>query len=147
MKKLSVSYVKNKIECYGTFITGIEWKASDFFKLLWWILRQRLIFVNLQPFTPYPGTDIYDPYRNRFRIQPDDYTKWDLAHLVLGPSHLSPRAYYGLTFLLYYLITMNPVSIAKMVKRYGLHSVLKLAVGSSRITGQYIGKMLHVGTR
>lgn len=134
---------KNGIECYGTFITGIDWRAMDFFRLFLWISRLGLIFVNLQPFTPYPGTDIYEAYQDKLCVTRDAYRKWDLAHLVLAPEHVSARGYYALIFVMYYLITMNPVSVLKMIRRYGLKPTLKLGIGSSRITGQYIRKIIN----
>lgn len=133
---------KNGIECYGTFITGLDWRVKDFFNLFLWIRRLGLMFVNLQPLTPYPGTDIYGQYEKQFCVQPKDYKKWDLAHLVIKPDYLTKRAYYGLLLVLYYFITMDPVAVIRMIRRYGLKPVLKLSAGSFKITRQYIEKVI-----
>ena len=107
-----------------------------------WIKKLGLVFVNLQPLTPLRGTDIYEKYRPRFIVGEDEYEKWDLAHLVVRPDHISVRRYYWYTMVLYYLITANPVSWWYMVKKYGLHDTLKLTWGAGMVNNQYWKKLI-----
>jgi radical SAM superfamily enzyme YgiQ (UPF0313 family) len=132
---------KYDIECYGTFILGTDWDKDDFERLGKWIKRLGLIFVNLQPFTPLKGTEIYN--RNwEFIIGEDEYEKWDLAHLVIKPGKLSVRKYYWYTVLLYYKITVNLKSSIYMIKKYGLRDTFKLSIGAFKVNLQYIKKIV-----
>ncbi len=133
---------KYDVECYGTFILGLDWTWADFSALHKWIKKLGLVFVNLQPLTPLRGTDIYEKYKPRFIVREDEYEKWDLAHLVVEPEHISVRKYYWYTMVLYYLITANPVSWWYMVKKYGLHDTLKLTIGAGRVNTQYWKKLI-----
>ncbi len=133
---------KYDVECYGTFILGLDWTKEDFNALGRWIKKLGLIFVNLQPLTPLRGTEMYEQYRKDFIIREDEYEKWDLAHLVVKPMNLSVRKYYWYTMVLYYKITANPKSWWYMVKKYGLYDTLKLTVGAAKVNMQYFKKLL-----
>lgn len=134
---------KYDVECYGTFILGLDWKKEDFNNLAKWIKKLGLVFVNLQPLTPLRGTEMYEQYRKDFIIREDEYEKWDLAHLVVRPTNISVRKYYWYTILLYYKITVNPKSAWYMIKKYGLHDTLKLSVGAFKVNLQYFKKMIE----
>ncbi len=133
---------KYDVECYGTFILGLDWKKEDFNALAKWIKKLGLVFVNLQPLTPLRGTEIYEQYRKDFIIREDEYEKWDLAHLVVRPSNISIRKYYWYTMVLYYKITVNPKSAWYMIRKYGLHDTLKLSVGAFKVNVQYFKKLI-----
>lgn len=133
---------KYNVECYGTFILGVDWDKKDFDNLYKWIRKLNIKFINLQPFTPLPGTEPFAEYKDTLLIPRDEYAKWDLAHLVVKPTKMSMRAYYFNIVKVYYKVTMHPKNIFKMVKQYGIWENLKLSVGASKITRQYIVKML-----
>ena len=134
---------KYNVECYGTFILGLDWKKEDFNALAKWIKKLGLVFVNLQPLTPLRGTDMYEQYKKDFIIKEDEYEKWDLAHLVVRPSKISIRKYYLYTMILYYKIMVNPKSAIYMIKKYGLHDTLKLSVGGFKVNLQYLKKLIE----
>ena len=134
---------KYDVECYGTFILGLDWTKADFNALAKWIKKLELVFVNLQPLTPLRGTEMYEQYKDDFIIREDEYEKWDLAHLVVKPSKISTRKYYLYTMILYYKITANPKSWWYMVKKYGLHDTLKLTVGAYKVNNQYLKKLIR----
>ncbi len=129
------------IELYATLILPMDFTKKDFINLGSWIKKMGITFVNLQPLTPLPGTDIFNEYEKDLIINRNDYEKWDLAHLALKPIHLSVRAYYLEIIKLYFRIVMSPRSISKMIRKYGLGPVLKLSKGSYFVTWQYILKM------
>jgi len=133
---------KYNIECYGTFILGVDWDKEDFDRLYQWIQKLGIKFVNLQPFTPLPGTEPFEEYKDRLLIPRGEYEKWDLAHLVVEPTRMSIRAYYFHIIKLYYKVTMHPRNLWKMIRQYGLRENLKLSFGASQVTLQYLMKML-----
>ena len=134
---------KHGIECYATVILGVEWTKKDFNQLYDFIKCNRLIFVNLQPLTPMPATPYFEQYKDHLLIPYQQHEKWDMAHMVIAPTKLSVRAYYLEIFKLYYKITLNPRSVAIMLKRYGVKSNIKLSLGALKISVQYLKKILE----
>ncbi|MGI6224978.1 MAG: B12-binding domain-containing radical SAM protein [Peptococcales bacterium] len=132
---------KYNIDCYGTLILGIDWEVGDFEYLYQWLKKWDLRFINLQPFTPLPGTPLYDQYKDRLIIPREQYQEWDLANLVVRPSKMSVRKYYFNILKIYFKLTLNPRSLRKNLQ-YGLLTNLKLSLGVSRITWQYIWKII-----
>jgi len=133
---------KNNVECYATLILGLDWEDRDFDSLYKWLKKLKLRFVNLQPFTPLPGTAMLEQYQDSLIIPRKQYEKWDLAHLTVRPTRMSIPRYYWNIIKLYYKITISPRSVMSMIKDYGLKENLKLSMGSMKITWQYILKML-----
>lgn len=131
------------IEVYGTLILGMDFSKEDFVSLYKWIRKMGLIFVNLQPLTPLKGTEIYEVYEEDLAIKREEFEKWDLAHLVLKPEKMTTRKYYFEIIKLYYKITMHPTNVKKLIKKYGFKEVLKLSLGSSAVTLQYLQKILR----
>lgn len=135
------------VECYGTLILGVDWDEKDFKNLYKWIKKIDIKFINLQPFTPIPGTPLFEEYKDKLIIPRDEYEKWDLAHLTVMPSKMSIRKYYWNIIKLYYKITVSPKNVIKMVREYGLKENIKLSIGASKITMQYFNKMLKANSR
>lgn len=143
MNEKAVAILKKyDVECYGTFITGINWKKADFKALERWIKKMGIVFVNLQPLTPLRGTALYEKYKKDFIIREDEYEKWDLAHLVVKPDNISVRKYYFYTMMLYYHIMVNPKSAVYMIKKYGVKDTLKLSFGAFKVNVQYLKKLI-----
>lgn len=134
---------KYDIELYATMILQLDYTKEDFKDLEKNIKKMDITFVNLQPLTPLPGTDIFDKYKEKLIVSRKDYAKWDLAHIVLKPEHMSIRAYYYQIIRLYFKIVLRPKSIIKMLKKYGLFPVLKMWYGSNFVSFQYIKKMIR----
>ncbi|OEF98369.1 B12-binding domain-containing radical SAM protein [Desulfuribacillus alkaliarsenatis] len=133
---------KYDIEIYGTIILGMDFSKADFQSLYQWLVKMDITFVNLQPLTPLYGTEIYQQYEKDLIIDREEYEKWDLAHLVLKPEKMSVRSYYMEIVKLYYKITMRPKNVLRLIRKYGLSEVLKLSVGSSAVTMQYLKKII-----
>lgn len=143
MNEKAVAILKKyDVECYGTFITGIDWKKADFKALERWIKKMGIVFVNLQPLTPLRGTALYEKYKKDLIVREDEYEKWDLAHLVVKPDNVSVRKYYLYTMMLYYHIMVNPKSALYMIKKYGIKDTLKLSIGAFKVNVQYLKKLV-----
>lgn len=132
---------KHKVDCYGTLILGIDWDEKDFDYLYRWLKKWNLRFINLQPFTPLPGTPLYEQYQEQLVIPRERHEQWDLANLVVKPSKISIRRYYFNILKIYFKLTLNPKSLRKNLQ-YGLPANLKLSLGVNRITWQYLRKIL-----
>lgn len=130
------------IELYATMILPLDFTREDFKELRSWLRNLDVRFVNLQPLTPLPGTDIFEEYVPKLIVDREDYAKWDLAHIVLEPEHMSIRSYYYQMLLSYYRIIMRPKHIRFLINKYGWKECFKMLKGSSYVSWQYIKKIL-----
>lgn len=133
---------RHGIDCYATLILGMDWSKSDFKRLRRWLRKLKLTFVNLQPFTPLPGTATADKYSSELIVSREDYAKWDLAHLVLSPTRMTPARYYWNIITLYHRVTLRPLNILKLLVKHGPFANLKMLSGSSRVMIQYLSKVI-----
>lgn len=131
------------VECYSTLIIPLDFNPKDFKDLKLWLKKTGVNFVNLQPLTPLRGTDIYADYVKDFIENPNDVELWDMAHIVLKPKYMSKRQFYFRIWKLYYEVVMSPKHLIRLVKKYGIRPNLKMLVGSSRVSMQYILKMIR----
>ncbi len=83
---------QNGIECTGLFITGIDYRKQDFRRLRKWIWDSGLRIYTLSVFTPLPGTESYEVYKDR--LISGEYSRYDFLHLQVEPSHLGRKTYY-----------------------------------------------------
>lgn len=129
------------IDCYAALIIGLNWEDKDFHQLGLWLKKNNLRFINLQPFTPLPGTSLFAQYQNNLLIPRSKYEQWDLANLIVRPGKISVRRYYWNILKLYVKITLQPGNLLKNLK-YGLPANLKLSSGTLRIMWQYMLKII-----
>lgn len=134
---------KYGIELYATMILQPDFTKEDFRQIEDYIIGLNVSFVNLQPLTPLPGTEIYDDYKDRILVSRKDYAMWDLAHIVLEPKYMSIRQYYYQIIKTYARIVLRPDNIIKMLKKYGIKEVAKMWWGSQFVSLQYIGKIIR----
>lgn len=84
------NFHKAGITIAGSFVLGFDSDTKDIF-------QQTLDFVNkthidLPRFTintPFPGTPFYEQMKKENRIIEDDWTKYDLHHVVIKPKNMS----------------------------------------------------------
>lgn len=136
---------KLDIELYATLIIPMDFSKKDFKDLTGWLRDLDVRFVNLQPLTPLPGTDIFEDYIPHLIVEREDYSKWDMAHIVLEPEHMSIRAFYGQLLMAYYSVIMRPKHILALIRKYGIKANLKMLVGSSYVSRQYLKKIFTAG--
>lgn len=134
---------KYGIELYATMILQPDFTKEDFRQIEDYIIGLNVSFVNLQPLTPLPGTEIYDDYKDKILVSRKDYAMWDLAHIVLEPKYMSIRQYYYQIIKTYARIVLRPDNIIKMLKKYGIKEVAKMWWGSQFVSLQYIGKIIR----
>ena len=80
------------IECTGLFIMDLAATHRDFVALDRWIREVGLTRYTLSVFSPFPGTDAYETYRDQ--LTTTDCRKWDLSHLVMAPTGMSRAGFY-----------------------------------------------------
>ena len=134
---------KYDIELYATLIIPLDFKKEDFRQLVSWLRGLNVKFVNLQPLTPLPGTEIFNSYEELLLVKRQQYEVWDMAHVVLKPQYMSIRAFYAQILKAYYKVVMRPKHLSYLIKKYGLKANLKMLAGSSLVSFQYIQKIVR----
>ena len=129
------------IELYATMIIPIDFSKADFKALTKWLNSFEVIFVNLQPLTPLPGTSIFDEYKDRLLVRRENYHMWDMAHVVLKPEKMSIRSFYFQMLKSYYKVIIKPKNAVRLIKKYGFRENAKLLWRSQRVSIQYLQKI------
>jgi radical SAM superfamily enzyme YgiQ (UPF0313 family) len=131
------------IELYATMIIPLDFSKEDFRELTGWLRQMKVTFVNLQPLTPLPGTDIFDEYKDKLLYDTWDHHVFDMAHVVLRPERMSVRRFYFHLLLSYYRVVTRPVNILRLVRKYGFLANLKMLRGSQLVGLQYMKKIVR----
>lgn len=131
------------IELYATLIIPMDFSKDDFKELTIYLRELDVRFVNLQPLTPLPGTDIFEEYIPYLIVDKEDYSRFDMAHVVLQPEYMSIRGFYFQLLKSYYQIIMRPKHMIALIKKYGLKANIKMLLGSSYVSWQYIKKIVN----
>lgn len=123
------------VECFATMILSPEWGREEFDLTAAALRRLGIRYVNLQPLTPLPGTQL--PVSPGELLVPyGDYPRWDLAHVMLRPRKLSVAGYYREILRLY----VRTLYRFRYLAGHLWHSPSMLAriiVGANRVKRQY----------
>jgi len=98
-------------------------------------------YVNLQPLVPLPGTPIYDDYKGRLLLDEKEYEKWDLTHLAIMPTKLTPTKYYLEILKGYFRTTASLSSLEYIRKKCGIKIAIKCFRGAMKMVWHYIKMM------
>jgi radical SAM superfamily enzyme YgiQ (UPF0313 family) len=78
------------IQVNGSFVLGFDHDRPDVFeRTVEWIEANRLECATFHILTPYPGTPLFRQLEAEGRILHRDWDKYDTAHVVFEPKHLS----------------------------------------------------------
>lgn len=78
-------------ECVALTIADPSFTKADFRALYRWAKTRPVRCVSVQVLTPLPATPFYEALRQD--LLTEDFRKFDLAHLVLEPAHMSKTAF------------------------------------------------------
>lgn len=131
---------REKISCFATIIVSPDWDKEDFRKMEKAVISLGIYFVNLQPLTPLPGTELSFP-AERMLIDRAEFDKWDLAHVSVRPSKMSVAEFYRQILKSYNTIVFQPMAIRKYITSYKPAMLMKMMMGSYRIGRQYKRKI------
>jgi radical SAM superfamily enzyme YgiQ (UPF0313 family) len=78
------------IQVNGSFVLGFDHDRPDVFeRTVEWIEANRLECATFHILTPYPGTPLFRQLEAEGRILHRDWDKYDTAHVVFEPKHMS----------------------------------------------------------
>lgn len=82
----------NGIQVNGSFVLGFDEDRRDcFVTLAQWIEANRLECATFHILTPYPGTPLFRQMERDGRLLHRDWSKYDTAHVVFRPRHMTPE--------------------------------------------------------
>lgn len=81
---------RNGIQVNGSFVLGFDHDRADVFETtVRWIEENRLECATFHILTPYPGTPLFDRMEADGRLLHRDWSRYDTAHVVFRPEHLT----------------------------------------------------------
>ena len=131
---------REKIDVFATIIIPPEWDKIDFKNMVKVIKSLGIHFVNLQPLTPLPKTGVSYP-EDQIIIDKYEYEKWDLAHISVQPEKLSVPEFYKEIMKAYNAVLYRPDVLWKFITTYRPLMLLKMLVGTYRVSKQYKNKI------
>jgi radical SAM superfamily enzyme YgiQ (UPF0313 family) len=124
-----------KLDILATMIVSPDWEEADFKKLQQRLRKFNIKFANIQPLTPLPGIDLHiNP--DQIIIDPNDFDKWDLAHVMIKPEKLSVKRFYQYLLQSYLKTILRPKQIINQL-RYPLKTQCRMFLGVFRVYRQY----------
>jgi radical SAM superfamily enzyme YgiQ (UPF0313 family) len=79
------------IQVNGSFVVGFDGDRRDTFATLaQWVEAHRLACATFHILTPYPGTPLFRQLEAEGRLLHRDWERYDTAHVVFQPKHLTP---------------------------------------------------------
>jgi radical SAM superfamily enzyme YgiQ (UPF0313 family) len=82
----------NGIQVNGSFVLGFDHDGPDCFaNLASWIEDARLECATFHILTPYPNTPLFRRMKQEGRILHEDWSRYDTAHCVFRPRHMTPE--------------------------------------------------------
>ncbi len=76
----------------GSFVLGFDGDRREVFgQTAEWIEAQRLECATFHILTPYPGTPLFRQMEAEGRLLHRDWSKYDTAHVVFRPRHMTPE--------------------------------------------------------
>lgn len=81
----------NGIQVNGSFVLGFDHDRPDCFaRLATWIEENRMECATFHLLTPYPATPLFARMEAEGRLLHKDWERYDTAHCVFQPKHMSP---------------------------------------------------------
>ena len=137
-EKASEVLYKYNVDLYAGAIVGPDWDKKDFRNFAKWIRKMHIRYVNLQPLVPLPATPIYDDYKDQLLLKREEYEKWDLTHLAILPTKLTPSQYYFEIIRGYFRTTASISSLRYIRKKCGIKVEWKCFRGAMKMLWHYI---------
>ncbi len=135
----AVNILENlEIYCYSGLIAGLDFEQCDFDNLIKYLNDFQHPAINLQPITPLPGTPLYHKIGSEVCIPRERYELWDMAHILIRPTKMSPRKFYYNILRVYFKTSARFSAHRHILKQYGWKIYLRTLKGAFCITWQYL---------
>jgi radical SAM superfamily enzyme YgiQ (UPF0313 family) len=82
----------NGIQVNGSFVLGFDHDRKDVFtRTAEWVEENHLECATFHILTPYPATPLYRQMQAEGRLLHQDWSRYDTAHAVFRPKHMTPE--------------------------------------------------------
>ena len=132
-----------KVDCWASFMLHPDWTKEDFKGLKRYLRRLRPEITTLSPLTAFPNLPIYETYKDRLLFEKEDYTSWSFGKVCIMPTKMSLRRYYFELLRTNIYINFYLNGMIYMTKKFGLNTLLRIALGSIKVSRMYIGLMIQ----
>ena len=128
---------KYGIDVWASFMAHPDWDKKDFKSLRRYIKKLKPQITTISPLTPFPNLPMYRTLEDRLLYSMEDYEKWSFGQVMIKPSKISLREYYGelLKTNMYVNIFINKNT--EMIKKYGLKNIYRVLKGSIKAVKKY----------
>ncbi len=130
-----------KIDVWASFMAHPDWDREDFKSFRRYIKELAPEISSINPLTPFPGLPMYEKYRDRLLYGADDYDKWSFGQVMIKPSKMTLKFYYKELLKTYIYINLALNRNTEMIKKYGLHNMMRIIKGSIGASVKYIRLM------
>ena len=108
----------NGIQVNGSFVLGFDHDRADVFEhTASWIEENRLECATFHILTPYPGTPLFAQMEREERLLHRDWSRYDTAHVVFRPRHMTPEELQDGYVWLYERLFSQPFDLATPTER------------------------------
>jgi len=127
-----------KIDISGGLICMPEWKRANFDTLIKNLSTYFPVTPMVNALIPMLGTPIYQVYKDKIAADEKRFEIFDMAHLIIKPYHMSPRAFYINVLRVYKNITATKRMKAHIKTNYGKAEWKRHQKSSRKIFWQYV---------
>ncbi len=133
------------VDVWASFILHPDWDHADFKIFRRYIKRLGPEISSLSPLTPFPGLPAFAEFQDRLLFDVKDYEQWSFGQVSIQPGKMSLRAYYLEVLLTNLQVNFFMNNALYLVRRFGVLTLVRLAVGGLRLSMRYLATMWKSG--
>ena len=107
---------RNGVDVYGSLAPSPDYGPEDWARLRRFVDETGLVYLNVSPLTPLPGTDLWRAEEGRLSVPRAAHPLFDLSHAVL-PTQMALRDYYRELVRTYAHACLRPLRTRRLVAR------------------------------
>lgn len=127
------------VDAYASLTPSAEYGPADWRRLWAFIDETGLVYLNVSPLTPLPGTELWPEDERRLAVPRTAHAFYDLSHPVL-PTRMPLREYYRALRATYVRACLRPWRTRRLVARpmppFWSRRALRLWLGALRVWWQ-----------
>ncbi|HSN13706.1 MAG TPA: radical SAM protein [Anaeromyxobacteraceae bacterium] len=107
---------RNGVDVYGSLAPSPDYGPEDWARLWRFVDETGLVYLNVSPLTPLPGTDLWEASASQLTVPRRAHALYDLSHAVL-PTRMALRDYYRALIGTYARACLRPLRARRLVAR------------------------------
>ncbi len=107
---------RNRVDVYGSLTPRADYLPEDWERLWRFVDETGLVYLNVSPLTPLPGTDLWAAEAGRLTVPRRAHALFDLSHCLL-PTRMPLRDWYRALLRTYARACLRPLRTRRLVAR------------------------------